>query len=162
MDFEIRMRLKLNKIASENAIARLATAHNENNELNFYASSSELLMWIIASHDWHIQNGDRGYQQRMEVDPKGIIIYGMRHAFNMMKHKMDFMYIHHKTTNLTAPFTMGSVATIIYLWRKAEGELDGDRPAQKENYIKHLEGREMFSTFRDAMEFLADENSKYF
>lgn len=161
LNFEQRARLKLNQVASQSAMARLATAHNEGNELNFYASSSELLMWIVASHDWHIQNGDSQYTERMSADPKGEIIYGMRHAFNLMKHKMDFMYIHEKTTDLVVPFSMGSVDTVIYLWRKAGNELDGDRPKQKENYIKYLEGKEMFSTFRNAMEFLKEENDKY-
>lgn len=161
LNFEQRSRLKLNQIASQNAMARLAKAHNESNELNFYASSSELLMWIIASHDWHLQNGDSNYEDRMKNNSKGVIIYGMRHAFNMMKHKMDFMYIHEKTTDLVLPFSMGSVATVIYLWRKAGSELEGDNPKQKANYIKYLEGKEMFSTFRNAMDFLNEENMKY-
>lgn len=161
LNFEQKARLKLNQIASQSAMARLAIAHNESNELSFYASSSELLMWIVASHDWHIQNGDSQYEKRMSADPKGVIIYGMRHAFNMIKHKMDFMYIHEKTTDLILPFSMDSVATVIYLWRKAGNELDGDRPKQKENYIKYLEGKEMFATYRDVMEFLNGENARY-
>lgn len=161
LSFEQRARLKLNQVASQNAMARLAQAHNESNELNFYASSSELLMWIVASHDWHIQNGDTQYENRMSTNSKGAIIYGMRHAFNMMKHKMDFMYIHEKTTDLVPPYYTDSVATIIYLWRKAGNELDGDKPRQKQNYIKYLEGKEMFSTFRNAMDFLTEENGNY-
>lgn len=158
---EQRARLKLNYVASQNALERLVKAHNESNELNFYASSSELLLWIVASHDWHLQNGDSEYEHRMKTNPKGVIIYGMRHAINMIKHKMNFMCIHDKTTDLVPPFPLGSVATVIYLWRKAGNVLEGDKPKQKENYIKHLEGKEMFSTFIDAMEFLTKENEKY-
>ena len=50
---------------------------------------------------------------------------------------------------------MESVPTVIYVWRKAGDLLKG-------KYIKHLEDKEGFSTFRNAIEFLEKENAKYF
>ena len=42
LTFEKSMRLRINQTASKNAMSRLVVAHNENNELTFYASVSEL------------------------------------------------------------------------------------------------------------------------
>ena len=158
--FAQKMRLKLNHLATKAAYERLLTSFRESNDLTLYASTSELLMWVITTHDWHLNNGDSNYKRRMELDEKGILLYGMRHAFNMMKHNMDFMYIHEKTSDLVLPFDIGSVPTLIVVWMEAGEILEGDKPKQKTNYIKHLQGKEILSTFQDVLSFLNRENNK--
>jgi hypothetical protein len=155
-----KLRLKLNHVASQSAYQRLITSFREQNDEVFYASTSELLMWIITTHDWHLKNGHPKYQHRMENDKNGVLIYGMRHAFNMMKHNMQFMQIHEKTSDLVLPITIGEVPRLIVVWMKAGDILEGDKPRQKQNYIKHLEGKEIFDTFKKVLTFLNKENDE--
>ena len=157
---EKNLRLKLNHVASQSAYQRLITSFREQNDEVFYASTSELLMWIITTHDWHLKNSNPYYKHRMEKDENGVIIYGMRHAFNMMKHNMQFMQIHEKTSDLVLPFAMGSVPRLIIVWMEAGDVLEGDKPRQKQNYIKHLQGKEIFNTFKKVLTFLDRENTE--
>lgn len=161
LSFEQKSRLKLNQIAAQSAFERLRIAHNESNQLNFYAASTELLLWIITSHDWHIANGSNDYTKKCKQSIDGCLIYGMRHAFNMLKHNMNFMLLHEKTSNLRPPFKMGSVPRVMYVWVKAGEVLNGKTPTQKENYIKHLEGKDIFLTFKRVMTFLEIESQQY-
>jgi hypothetical protein len=61
---------------------------------------------------------------------------------------------------LVLPFTIGEVPRLIVVWMKAGDILEGDKPRQKQNYIKHLEGKEIFDTFKKVLTFLNKENDE--
>lgn len=162
INLEHKLRLKFNQYACRKAYKRLETAINENDDHEIYATTGELLLWVLTTEEWHLSHGDDDYKKRRDNSVNGILIKGLRHAYNMVKHNMEFISIHHKEGGLTLPFTLPMTLPVIkVLWMSAGEVLNGRHPNQKENYVKHIEGKEVLKTFSQVMIFLNSESKKY-
>jgi len=162
MWFHYKMRLRFNKYASRTAYERLKNAIRENADLEIYASTGELLLWVLTTDEWHKIHGASDYEQKRDRNTNGIIMSGLRHAYNMMKHNMGFIQIHQKEGGLRTPFTLPMTLTEVkVIWMPAGEVLNGKHPNQKNNYINHIEGEEVLETFTRVLTFLNQESRKY-
>jgi|SRR5690625_1107495 len=161
IDFQAKIRLKFNRHASRTAYERLKVATNENDSHEIYTAIGELLLWVITTEEWHLAHGDKDYIKRRN-EGKGVLIKGLRHAYNMVKHNMDFINIHQKEGGLTFPLEFPeSIPEITVVWMKAGEVLTGRHESQKDNYINFVEGKEVLKTFNRALTFLNGESYKY-
>lgn len=151
-------RLKYNHYAIEKAFLRLKSAIKPRgttdpttgilNDKEIYAAIGEMLLWVMNANQWYKDN-DAGYKESN-------VILGLKHAFNALKHNMDFIEEHQKDGGFTFnkfsfPFT---IPPITIVWGLTEKVSDGKRLNQERNYKKHLEGRDILDTFQETIEHL--------
>ena len=106
-------------------------------------------------------HGLEDYKSRRNTDEGGEVLFGMRHAFNMLKHNMDFFQIHKKDGGFRFPMSFPLVIEKIrVVWMPAGESLTGKYPGQKENYIKYLEREEVLETFSKVITFLNKEYAR--
>ncbi|MEC5422399.1 hypothetical protein QGM71_02700 [Virgibacillus sp. C22-A2] len=161
LKYEHKMRLKFNQYSSRTAYKRLKEGINTNNDHEIYAATGELLLWIMTTDEWHLEHGMEDYIDRRNKNKNGMLLNGMRHAYNMMKHNMGFFQIHQKEGGLKFPVRFPVNFKITVRWVVAGEVLNGTYPNQKQNYIKHLEGKEVIQTFSQVLTFLNVENQKF-
>lgn len=160
---EYKLRLSKNRYALKIAYQRLRSAIENNNDDEVYAATGELLMWVIATDEWHKEHGCDDYVERRDKSEDGVLLKGLLHAYNMMKHNMRFIQIHHKEGGFSFPITFPfSIPPVTVHWRLAGEVLNGKYDKQKQNYIKHIEGKEIIETFNTALTFLNYESSKFY
>lgn len=157
MDSISLKRLENNRYALKKAYERLKNAIKQRDEQEIYSALGETLLWFLTTEEWHKKH-NRGYKKRKESNENGKILFGLKHAYNSMKHNMEFMTIHKRQGGFHFPMVFPvSFPPITVHWIKAGGVLEGDRKAQKENYEQYIEGKEILSTFEFALEFLEME-----
>jgi hypothetical protein len=159
LNYEQKMRLKFNQYAHRTAYKRLKTAIEENNDHEIYSSIGELLLWVMTTHEWHKIHGQNGYEKRALEDEKGILLYGLAHAYNSMKHNMKFFVMHNKQAGFSfesLDFSNLDFKPTIH-WINSNNLLDEGFENQKRNYINHIEGKEVLSIFDDVLIFLNRE-----
>ncbi|WP_117168878.1 hypothetical protein [Paraliobacillus sediminis] len=159
--FQHKMRLKFNMYSSRTAYNRLEKAIEENNNHEIYASTGELLLWVLTTDEWHKKNGDSNYESKRDNSDGGKIMSGLRHAYNMVKHNMDLFEINQKEGGRKFPFSFPMTFPEIKVFWIPGKTLDGLHKNQKENYIEHIEGKEVLKTFSQALTFLNQESQKY-
>jgi hypothetical protein len=159
LKYEQRMRLKFNNYACSTAFKRLEKAIEEANDHEIYTAIGELLLWVMTTHEWHKKHGLADYFNRAEKDKKGVLIFGLAHAYNSMKHNMKLFVIHNKAgfnfNNLdfnNLDFNPYSVR-----WIKAVNVLDEGYQNQQRNYVRYLEEKDVLGTFKDVLLFLNNE-----
>lgn len=163
LKFTQSMRLGFNHNSVRNSFQKLDNIVNEENpsDLDVYTAIGELLLWVVTSDEWHTKYGLSDYVSRRNQDEDGAILLGMRHAFNMLKHNMDFFQIHRKDGGLEFSLEFPiEFEKITLKWMLAGDILNGIHENQKGNYIKYLEGEEIIDTFRKVVTFLSGEYSR--
>lgn len=161
--FTQSMRLGFNHNSVRESYQKLKKAIETDspNDLDIYTAIGELLLWVVTTDEWHIKHGLKDYKSRRNKDKNGEILFGMRHAFNMVKHNMDFFQIHRKNGGTKFPITFPLIIEKVkVVWMQAGDILNGQYPDQKENYIKYLEGKEVLETFGEVITFLNNEHAR--
>lgn len=162
MDKSAIERLDNNHYAMDKAYNRLTKAIETNHNKEIYAATGELLMWVIAIDEWHRLEKQKVYEDKRDNDVDGVTLTGLRFAVNLIKHSMDFIYIHDQIGGSklpgTFPFTFYKVKVT---WTKAGNIPKGRYEKQKEKYIDTIEGREILLTFDQAIKFLRQESQRY-
>lgn len=152
-------RLEYNHYAIDRAYSRLKEALQSEettdsttgliNDMEIYAAVGEMLLWVMNASQWH-----KDYYKNTYKDSD--ILLGLRHAFNALKHNMNFIEIHKKDggfifNDFTFPLEF---PPLIIKWGPVERVADGKRPDQEENYKQYLEGKGIIETFDTAISFL--------
>ncbi|WP_137744828.1 hypothetical protein [Robertmurraya siralis] len=160
MDKEAIKRLENNHYAANKAFQRLKDAIKSIDDQEIYAATGEVLLWVLTTDLWH-KKYNMGYKRRKNNNKDGQLLFGLLHAYNCMKHNMDFIQIHSKEGGFEFPFEIPEEGfeflPITVHWMKAGEVLEGDWPEQKTNYERYIEGKEILSTFEIALEFLTTE-----
>ncbi|SDM17088.1 hypothetical protein [Bacillus sp. OK048] len=164
LKYEQKMRLKFNHYASGKAYKRLEKAIEEANDHEIYSGIGELLLWVMTTHEWHIEHGLPDYLNRTGEDEKGVLLFGLKHAYNSMKHNMKLFVIHNKTGFNFNSIDFNNLDFSLYAvrWINAPNLLDGGYPNQQRNYVRYLEGKDVLETFNDALQFLNNEMQTLF
>lgn len=151
------------KFAHERLIRAFSVPNNEN---NMYATLGETLLWVIAINDWHMEFNKRDYSYSQKQDTRGDLIFGLRHAYNMVKHNMNFIELH--KTEAVPEFAFPvfeppvTFCLIKVLWKDIRNiPCERRYENQKQNYIEYLQGKEVLETINQAIDFLLEENEKY-
>ncbi|GIN38446.1 hypothetical protein [Heyndrickxia oleronia] len=153
-------RLENNRYSLEKAFERLKNAIKQREEQEIYAAIGETLLWFLTTEEWHKKH-NRGYKKRKESDENGEILFGLLHAYNSMKHNMEFMTIHKRQGGFRFPMAFPvSFPHITVHWIKSDNVLEEGYPTQKRNYKNYIEGRDVLQTFELALEFLESEYEK--
>jgi hypothetical protein len=161
--YENRMRLKYNHYAYTTAFRRLKNAIEKNNDHEIYTAIGELLLWVMTTHEWYIKYGLSDYEERAKQDNNGTLLYGLRHAYNSMKHNMNFFVIHNKKQGFSfdnIDYSNWDFRPIIITWSKAINKLEEGKETQIVNYKKHIEDQEVLETFEKVLVFLNSEYQK--
>lgn len=164
-------RLRNNEYAMGQAYQRLNKAIREVNEQDTYASICEVLLWVITTNDWHVENKELNpdYKKRQSKDPNGQKIFGLRHAHNLMKHQMSFYTIHdgHKggvkfpiKFPLKFPPPYAKWAILIVDMEGCTKGLKQSSEEQANNYRKYIEGKDVLVTLDAAIEYLKRESKR--
>ncbi|TMN21823.1 hypothetical protein [Lentibacillus cibarius] len=150
-------RLENNHYALKNAYHRLEKAIDLNHDQEIYAATGEVLLWVMTTNEWH-QKHNKGYKPRRNKHENGQILSGLLHAYNSMKHNMDFIKIHKKEGGFSFPISFPlEIPPLTVHWMKAGEILEGKWPDQKKNYEKYIENKEIMGTFKLAIDYLNDE-----
>lgn len=165
LNYENKMRLKFNQYAYSTAYKRLNRAIEDNNDHEIYSAIGEMLLWVMNTHQWHIEHGETDYKDRSLNDERGVLLYGLAHAYNSMKHNMSFFTIHNKTGFSFENFSLIELdlRPVVIRWINSKNVLNDARyKKQQENYIKYIEGKEVVDTFESVLLFLNNENQKFY
>lgn len=150
-------RLENNHYALEKARERLRAALESRNNKEIYTATGELLLWVLTTDEWHCKHYKKKYTDRRDNDVKGRTLPGLRHAYNAMKHDMNFITIHQKKGGLTFPFSFPlSFPPITVRWTSGD-DLNVRSESQAKRYKECLEGNEVSDTFDTVIEFLYSE-----
>lgn len=166
IDFPEKMRLKFNIYSYRMAYKRLESAIEQENNNEVYASVGELLLWVLTTEEWHFEHNDQ-YKKYKNSNENGLIIYGLRHAYNMVKHNMQFFEIYQKHNGSefnSLVFNEGVFnSSTEYRWINGINVIDQDesRGKQYENYVTYLQDKEIEDTFKDAITFFNKINEPF-
>ncbi|GKV55962.1 hypothetical protein NCCP2222_19090 [Sporosarcina sp. NCCP-2222] len=161
-------RLANNHYAMEKARERLRVAIEAKDNKEIYTAIGELLLWVLTTEEWH-WNHDKPFKKRRNIDDRGQLLFGLRFAYNAMKHNMNFYEIHFgRSSGFTFPFSFPvRFAIKNILWIKADEKFELSKEdrifnekSYKEqllNYKRYIEGKDVSITFDKAMEFLHEE-----
>ncbi|WP_433771749.1 hypothetical protein [Bacillus wiedmannii] len=159
-------RLQRTEYALKISHERLTRAFRGTNDENkMYATLGETLLWIITTNDWHIEFNKKIYLMRQRNDIRGRVIFGLRHAYNMVKHNMNFIELH--KTEAVPQFTFPVEPPVTFclikgLWKDISNiPCEVKYGNQKQKYIKYIQGKEILETVNQAIDFLLEENEKY-
>lgn len=124
---------------------------------------AKCFFWVMTTNEWHLEH-DRSYRQKRSRDKKGQILFGLLHAYNSMKHNMDFIKIHEGEGGFEFPFEIPEegfeILPITVHWINAEKVNEGYEN-QVDNYKKYVEGKEVLETFEQSLCFLNGIKIKY-
>lgn len=150
-------RLENNHYALEKARERLRVAIESRDKKEAYAAIGELLLWVMTTEEWHWKH-NKGFKRRRNRHEKGQILFGLRHAYNSMKHNMIFYQIHDTPVGFTFPFTFPvHFKPLNILWTAADEKLEEGYDTEIKNYKAYIEGKNVSFTFNEAIEFLYEE-----
>lgn len=164
---QVKKRLEYNCASYKSAFNRLKRAIDKEDNIEVYASIGELLLWILTTEEWHREHNKHKYERDRKY--YGNTIKGLRHAYNMVKHNMEFFEIHRKKIYSSGfnAFTFNSVGfneyRVVYRWIIIENIHAPDKryANQYENYIKYIQDKEILSTFKNAINFLDEVNEPF-
>lgn len=158
MDKRIK-RLENNEYALNMAYKRLIKSINNTIEKDIYVGIGELLLWVMTTDEWHIKH-NRGYKNRRNNDENGQLLLGLRHAYNLMKHNMEFYSVHKADKGgIEFPISFPLVIPAPFAeWKVLTEEMKTGNPKQIDNYIEYIESKNVISTFGFAIEFLEKES----
>lgn len=152
-------RLDYNHNSMNKANEKLRKAIEINDDQEIYEATGELLMWIITTDEWH-KKWNNGYRKRKSRSEEGQYIYGLLHAYNSIKHNMNFIKIHRTDGGLTLPMTFpAKIEKITFHWIDSKGVLEEGRRDTIENYKKYIEGKELVATLDSSIKFLNRERN---
>ncbi len=161
LPYELSIRLAFNNNSIRSSYGKLKKALDTSDDQEIYTAIGELLLWVVTTDDWHNTNGLTEYKKRKREDDQVKILFGMRHAFNCLKHNMAIFQIHQKEGGFEFPLVFPlEIKEIKVVWMSAGKVLIGEHKNQAENYIKHLQGKEVLDTFQDVVTFLNREYAK--
>lgn len=158
-------RLEYNHYAIDKSLERLKDALSRAIEKELYLEIGNLLLWVLTTDEWHCKNNTPGYTDRKKVDSKGILLFGLRHAYNLIKHDMKCIQLHrnHVESKLTFPleipeegFELGSIQV---LWEENKEFKGYDN--QKKIYLEQMNGKYVLLAFEEAIQFLQNEKQYY-
>ena len=136
MNKEAIKRLENNHYAIDKSYQNLKKAIDNNYEQDIYCSIGETLLWVLVTDEWH-KDHDNSYVIRRNNDKDGVILLGLRHAYNMVKHNMNIMRIHNKQGGFTFPLEFPLVIEQITVhWMEAGNKLEGRFRKQKRKLLQ--------------------------
>lgn len=152
-------RLDYNHRSMNKAYEKLRKAIEINDDQEIYEATGELLLWIISTDEWH-KKWNNGYRKRKSRSEEGRYIYGLLHAYNSIKHNMNFIKIHRTNGGFTLPMTLPvKIEKITFHWIDSKGVLEEGRGDTIKNYKKYIEGKELVPTLDSSIKFLNRERS---
>ncbi|MBD5637720.1 hypothetical protein HYI18_03720 [Clostridium botulinum] len=77
-------RLENNLYALNLAYGRLKKSIDSRVEVDIYATIGEVLIWVLTTDEWHLAF-NYGYKIRRKSDSDGQVLFGLKHAYNLMK-----------------------------------------------------------------------------
>lgn len=128
-------------------------SENKNNVEKFqeiYIGINELLLWVITTDEWFINNGKIDYTDRKKASPKGQQILGLRYVFNRFKHNMNSINLY------STGFFGQSINSEDIKWLPVI-ERNKKFRRQFKCYKKYTKDNNVMKSFTDAVEFLRDE-----
>ncbi|MCF6461507.1 hypothetical protein [Clostridium sp. Cult3] len=154
-------RLKNNEYALRKAYSRLENSLENRNEKDIYSSIGELLLWVLTTDEWHIEHNDDKYKNRRNNDINGQVLSGLRYAYNLMKHNMDFYTIHREEGGMSFPISFPlDIPEITINWKTLNKDMESGYESQIRNYKKCIQGKTILETFDKAIKFLDEENRR--
>lgn len=158
MDKKIK-RLENNEYAMNSAYERLQQAIEVEREQEIYAAIGELLLWVLTTDKWHEKNNT--YYRNIRKGKERQTILGLKHAYNLMKHNMNFYKIHKKEGGVEFPIQFPlTIPEITVVWGEVIRDPSGHRKNQEDNYNKYIEEKEIIDTFDKVIGMLRKENKK--
>lgn len=158
-------RLEYNHYAIDKSLERLKDALSRAIEKELYLEIGNLLLWVLTTDEWHCKNNTPGYTDRKKVDSKGILLFGLRHAYNLIKHDMKCIQLHrnHFESKLTFPLEIPEegieLGSIQVLWEENKEFKGYDN--QKKIYLEQMNGKYVLLAFEEAIQFLQNEKQYY-
>jgi len=143
---------------------RLITDLNSESPNSFDINSSicELLFWVNANDEWHFKNRNvnKSYENKRKSGQFGANkLLGLKHAYNASKHNMDYLKLFtSKETKDFLGYQMEDFSSPP-VWMNCPGSKKYKN--QVKNYRKYLKGREVLTTFNEAITFLSSVNAEY-
>ncbi len=161
MDKRIK-RLENNEYALELAYERLKKSLNSNQEKDIYSAIGELLLWVLTTDEWHKKHNNADYKNRRNNNEDGQILLGLRHAYNLVKHNMEFFKVHEANEGgIEFPISFPLEIPAPYAeWKVLTKDMKTGSPIQIDNYSKYIESKNVISTFDSAINFFEKENEK--
>ena len=151
-------RLENNHYALEKARDRLEVAIESRDNNEIYTATGELLLWVLTTDEWHKKHYKNAYEERRDNNEKGQLLLGLIHAYNSMKHNMNFIEIHQRKGGVNfASFSFPLAFPPITVHWTTIGQLNEGGKRRIKDYIDFIEGKEIISTFDTAIEFLYEE-----
>lgn len=153
-------RLKNNHYALQKAYQRLVEALELNHDGEIYAATGEMLLWMMTTNEWHIKHQKERYKKIRNKSKTGQILFGLQHAYNSMKHNMNFIKIHEKEGGFEFPIEFPIESPPITVHWTSVDKLSEGYEDQVENYTRYVEGKEVLETFEQALSFLNEMEIK--
>lgn len=145
---EVLKRLENNHYAIERAYSQLEKAVNSESNKEIFAATGEMLLWLIATEDWHCRHNK--HHKRNDF------MQGMRHPYNSLKHNMTFINIHRKEGDFT--FNSFEFPLVIppstITWASTDELNEYQSKWVFKNYKKYIEGKEVLETINEAISIL--------
>ncbi|SCG82729.1 hypothetical protein DW1_1156 [Proteiniborus sp. DW1] len=160
MDKKIK-RLENNEYALNMAYKRLKNSITSSQEKDIYSAIGELLLWILTTDEWHKEHNDKDYKNRRNNDEDGRLLLGLRYAYNLMKHNMEFFHVFEANEGgIEFPFSFPlEIPASFAEWIVLTEDMKTGIPKQINNYIKYLERKNVLTTFDLAIRFLKKESA---
>lgn len=150
-------RLENNIYALNLAYDKLKKSINDKIEPDIYASIGELLLWVLTTDEWHSVHNN-GYNDRKKFDEEGQILFGLKHAYNLMKHNMNFYKIHREEGGISFPISFPLVIPEMkVVWESLVSDKNCKFKNQEKNYKTYIENRTVIEVFDKAIKYLKKE-----
>lgn len=154
-------RLKKTEQALVQAYERLKVFIDNRDEDRIYAALGETLLWINVTHDWHKKNNEK-YVHRLNINQKKNFISGIRFAYNLVKHNLDFIVLHEEDGGFSFPMEFPiEIPELKIVWTQASDipVNDSEFKNQRNHYISYLQGKKVVDTVNEVFDYLMNENS---
>ncbi len=153
-------RLENNIYALNSAYDRLMKSIDNRIERDIYSAIGELLLWVLTTDEWNLIYNNK-YIDRKKNDSDGQVLFGLKHAYNLMKHNMNFYKIHKEEGGITFPITFPlEIPKIEVVWDTLTEDVNGKFKNQEKNYKTYLEGKSVIEVFDRAINYLIREMKK--
>ncbi|HGH7180734.1 hypothetical protein [Bacillus luti] len=154
-------RLKKTEQALVQAYERLKICIDNRDEDGIYAALGEVLLWINVTHDWHKKNNGK-YVHRLNINQKKNLILGIRFAYNLVKHNLDFIVLHQEDGGFSFPMEFSiEIPELKIVWTQASDipVNNSEFKGQRNHYISHLQGEKVLDTVNEVFDYLMSENA---
>lgn len=175
-NLEMVKRLKNNHYAIDKSFERLKKSIEIIAEQDVYSEIGNLLLWVLTTDEWHKKNETPAYNKRKFSDSEGCLLTGLRYAYNLIKHNMEFILLHKEDVEplfsfpFEGEFQFGLIKVV---WANSKGFKDFETQEkvhenqkkalekQKKVYSKHIEGKNVIDIFEKVINFLNKEKLRY-